>query len=129
HHLTRVVRPTPIACLSREHSLPRTFITLAAISLGVLCGCRNSPSPQMNSPANAQANSSANAQPTNQPSNQVHTPAPSLSGAIANLSIYPVPNNTKDLALTVFLSVGNTGSATVARNWKLDVTTPRSEEH
>jgi len=46
-----------------------------------------------------------------------------LSGDIANLSIYPVPNNTKNLALTVFMSVKNVGAPSVAQNWKLVLAT------
>ena len=113
------VRATPSRWL--EHSLSKNFITLAAIFLLFLCGCRNSPAP----PA---TNSSASAQPTSQPSNEVRLPDPSLSGEIANLSIYPVPNNTKNVALTIFMSVGNTGSATLAQNWRLIVTTPGRED-
>ena len=55
-------------------------------------------------------------------------PDPSLSGRIANLSIYPVPNNTKNVALTVFMSVKNVGSPTVAQNWKLVVAKSGREE-
>ena len=87
-----------------------------AISVGILCGCRNTAAPVTSSSATAQP---TNTQSNESPSKQIPLTPPFLSGDIANLSIYPVPNNSRNVALTVFMSVKNVGSPTVAQNWKL----------
>lgn len=100
----------------RRTRLARTLIIVLAITVAILSGCRNTAAPVTNSSATAQPTNTRSNEP---PSNQIPLTPPFLSGNIANLSIYPVPNNTRNVALTVFISVKNVGSPTVAKNWKL----------
>lgn len=91
----------------------------------MICGCRNTPAPVTNSSATPQPTT---ARSNESPANQIPLSPPSLSGDIANLSIYPVPNNARNVALTVFMSVKNVGSPTTAQNWKLVLATSGREE-
>jgi hypothetical protein len=56
------------------------------------------------------------------------TPRPLLAGRIDNVSLYPVPNNASDLAISLVVSVTNAGEPTVAQNWKLEVNSPGGQE-
>ncbi len=51
-----------------------------------------------------------------------------MSGKIENLSLYPVPNNPQNLAISVVVSVSNSGPATNALDWTLAVNTPGSRD-
>lgn len=83
-----------------------------------LAGCQSSRRPETNlaNPGQAQTNSDAPKQPAAE--------KPSFSGTIDNLSIYPVPNNREDLAVTVVVSVSNSGAPDNAKDWTLAVNTP-----
>jgi len=56
------------------------------------------------------------------------TPRPLLAGRIDNVSLYPVPNNASDLAISLVVSVTNAGEPAVAQNWKLEVNSPGGQE-
>src|SRR4051794_4340205 len=64
------------------------------------------------------------AQTTGDAAKQSATEKPSLSGNIDNLSIYPVPNNRENLAISVVVSVSNAGAPGNAKDWTLAVNTP-----
>src|ERR1051325_6295269 len=49
---------------------------------------------------------------------------PLLEGKIEHVSLYPVPNHREDLAISLVVSVGNSGSPSVARGWSLAVNSP-----
>jgi hypothetical protein len=68
---------------------------------------------------------STNSASSTAPSLSSPTPTnPSLAGLIRNVSIYPVPNNRKDLAITMVVSLKNEGSTTTAKDWTLEVSGP-----
>jgi hypothetical protein len=92
----------------------RTFIVLA-FSIG-LAGCQSGRTPEPSSPSPAQTTSEAPKQPA--------VEKLSLSGTIDSLSIYPVPNNRENLAVTLVVSVKNSGAPDNANDWTLAVNTP-----
>ena len=83
-----------------------------------LAGCQSNRTPETNSanPGPAQTNGNA--------ANQPAAEKPSLSGTIDNLSIYPVPNNRENLAITLVISVSNSGAPDNANDYTLAVNTP-----
>jgi hypothetical protein len=91
----------------------RSFVFLALLILG-LAGCQTSENPK-SEPA-----TQMNAEVVR----QVSPEKPSLSGEIENLSLYPVPNNRRNLAISLVISVRNTGSPSIAQDWALSVTAP-----
>ena len=56
------------------------------------------------------------------------TARPLLAGRIDNVSLYRVPNNASDLAISLVVSVTNAGEPGVAQNWKLEVNSPGGQE-
>lgn len=93
--------------------------TLVVISLLIsLAGCQSSRTPETNSanPSPAQTNSQTAQPPAAE--------KPSLSGTIGNLSIYPVPNNRENLAISLVVSVSNSGVPDNAKDWTLALNTP-----
>src|SRR4030095_10538547 len=46
---------------------------------------------------------------------------PSFEGRIQHVSMYPVPNHREDLAVTLVVIVSNSGSASGAEGWHLEV--------
>ncbi len=101
---------------SRTFSL-HCFLWLALTSL-VLAGCKNGPAPQTNSspPANTATATPATVEKR------------ALSGKVDSVSLYPVPNNPQNLAISVVVSVSNSGPATHAVEWTLAVNTPGSRD-
>jgi hypothetical protein len=59
--------------------------------------------------------------PTSTPSNEVRS---KFSAKIENVSLYPVPSNSRDLAISVVVTVSNSGGAGVAQGWALSVNCP-----
>src|SRR5215510_11358272 len=49
---------------------------------------------------------------------------PSFEGQIERVSLYPVPNRREDLAVTLVVSLRNSGAPSVAQGWKLEVNSP-----
>ena len=45
----------------------------------------------------------------------------SFKAVIENVSMYPVPNNRQDLAVTLVVSITNSGQPTIAKGWSLEV--------
>lgn len=86
---------------------------LALVSLS--CRTTTTP-PETNSASPAPANTGAAKPPD--------VEKPSLSGQIENLSLYPVPNNRANLAVSLVVSVSNTGASSNAQDWTLAVNTP-----
>jgi hypothetical protein len=93
----------------------RPFIVLALLTV-VCAGCQTSRTPETNSASTAPANTEA--------AKQTAVEKPSLSGKIENISLYPVPNNRANLAVSLVVSVSNTGTSSNAQDWTLAVKTP-----
>ena len=89
------------------------IITMAALAL-VLGACRTTRPPELKPeiPTNTQKDSNSVGE------------KPLLTGLIEHVSIYPVPNRREDLAISLVVSVVNTGSPTTAQSWRLEVTSP-----
>ena len=91
-----------------------TFVVLTALALG---GCRpTSQTPETKSQPAVQTNTET--------TRQVAAEKPSLSAQIENLSLYPVPNNRKNLAISLVVTVRNAGSPATAEGWTLTVNSP-----
>lgn len=59
--------------------------------------------------------------PTPQPEAQPSVPVASFKAIIENVSMYPVPNNRQDLAITLVVSITNSGQPSIAKGWSLEV--------
>lgn len=94
-------------------SSSRSFVILAPLILG-LAGCQTSEKPKSETAPQTNA----------EVVRQVSPEKPSLSGEIENLSLYPVPNTRRSLAISLVVSVRNTGSPTIAQDWTMSVTAP-----
>ena len=101
---------------------PEKFLTarlpfcLALATLLLLFGaCRSDQRPP-------QTGSASNTKTRDQPA---ATPEkPSFEGQIERVSLYPVPNRREDLAVTLVVSLRNSGAPSVAQGWKLEVNSP-----
>jgi hypothetical protein len=94
----------------------RSLIIVPAVLALVLGGCRTSQPLEVKTDP---------ALPTNsQPDSKTVTEKPSLTGRIENVSMYPVPNRPKDLAVSLVVSITNTGSPTTAQGWNLEINSP-----
>jgi len=94
----------------------RPLIIVPAFLALVLGGCRTSQPPELKTEP---------ALPTNsQPDSRPAIEKPSLTGRIDNVSMYTVPNSPKDLAISLVVSIANTGSPTTAQGWNLEVSSP-----
>lgn len=91
------------------------MIVLALLAL-VLGGCRTSQPLEVKTGTALQTNS--------QPDSKVVIEKPSLTGRIDNVSMYPVPNRPEDLAVSLVVSITNSGSPTTAQGWNLEVDSP-----
>ena len=65
-------------------------------------------------------------QPTTSDQNKQGSEKSSLSGLIKNVSLYPVPDHRGDLAISLVVSVRNSGAADRAEGWTLEVNSPSS---
>jgi hypothetical protein len=68
--------------------------------------------------------SSTSAAPANSESRPAPAERPSLVARIDNVSMYPVPNHREDLAVSLVVAVGNSGTPSVVQDWSLEVTGP-----
>jgi hypothetical protein len=93
--------------------------------LGVICltlvvglyGCRNTQ--QTNRIATrAVPQSSAHVE------TKAAVPAASFKAVIENVSLYPVPSNRQDLAVSLVVSMNNSGEASTAKAWTLEIDSP-----
>lgn len=87
-------------------------LTFGMFALVVLAGCQTRRAPETNSGTPAPSGGAT-------PSTAVEKPA--LSAEILNMSLYPVPNNRQDLAVSIVVSVRNNGAPTNAQGWALSV--------
>jgi hypothetical protein len=92
---------------------------LVVMSAMLISGCRSS-APQAVSPSTSRVPSakvdhvaSSGATPTGE--------KPALSAQIQSVSMYPVPNRREDLAVSLVVSVKNSGVASIANRWNLEV--------
>jgi hypothetical protein len=100
-------------------NLPRVsrplMIVLAVLAL-VLSGCRTSQPLEVKTDPALQTNS--------QPDSGVVIEKTSLTGRIDNVSMYPVPNSPEDLALSLVVSITNTGAPSTTQGWNLELNSP-----
>ena len=61
---------------------------------------------------------------SNTPSAVQPVARPLLSGVIKNVSMYPVPGQPDNLAISLVVSVENVGTDSVAKGWGLEVSSP-----
>ena len=62
-----------------------------------------------------------NSSPTPQAETQPSVPRASFKAVIENVSMYPVPNNRQDLAITLIVSMTNSGEPSIVKGWSLEV--------
>jgi hypothetical protein len=93
------------------------MIVLAVLAL-FLGGCRTSQPAEVRTdpalPTNSEPNSNS----------KVVIEKTSLTGRIDNVSMYPVPNSPEDLALSLVVSITNTGAPTTTQGWNLELNSP-----
>jgi hypothetical protein len=93
----------------------RPFIIMAALLS--LTACRTTRPPEIRLDPAATTNTPTDSKPI--------VEKPLLAGLIEHVSMYPVPNRPADLAVSLVVSVGNTGSPSTAQGWSLEVTSPK----
>jgi hypothetical protein len=55
---------------------------------------------------------------------KVAVPTASFKAVIENVSLYPVPNNRQDLAVSLVVSMNNSGEPSTAKAWTLEIDSP-----
>ena len=100
--------------LSNCSSVSRTLILGLMVSASLLGGCRTS--------QRQDTSTAPTAQTKTEPDSRVAVERPLLAGRIESMSLYPVPNHREDLAVSLVVSVGNTGSPSTVQGWNLEVT-------
>jgi len=93
-------------------NLTRTTLRLLILCLGLLLFQSCQPSQQ------GASNSST-------PSATQPVARPLFSGVIKNVSMYPVPGQPDNLAITLVVSVENVGADSLANGWSLEVSSPK----
>ena len=88
-----------------------SLIVLAVFGLA-LAGCRTSQPSEVKTAPALQTNSQPDAKVVEKPS---------LVGHIENVSMYPVPNRSEDLAVSLVVSITNAGAPSTAQGWSLEV--------
>jgi hypothetical protein len=92
------------------------YAFVLALSLLFVCGCRKVP---QNAPSGTPATQSQST-----PSSKPNAEKPSFEGQIEHVSLYPVPNRREDLAVTLIVSVSNSGSPSALEGWELEINSP-----
>ncbi len=87
---------------------------------GLIIGCSQK-QPTTSNSANNQAASGSSKVKTDE---NATAKAPSFRGLIKNVSLYGVPGRSNDLAVTLVVTVANSGSPSVLTDWKLEVNSP-----
>ena len=82
--------------------------------------CRETNAPNNKSETAAQTNAAPSAN-NSTPAAERTPERPSLLCAVQDLSLYPVPNNPENLAVSLVVSVRNSGAPTMVQDWKLDI--------
>jgi len=72
----------------------------------------------------AQTNAGPTSQTETRPEAIVVPEKPAFEGQIEHVSMYPVPNRREDLAVSLVVTVRNSGLASVAQDWNLEVSSP-----
>src|SRR5215510_743628 len=93
------------------------FSLALATSLLLFSACRTDQRPP-------QAGSASNTNTQDQAPAAATPEKPSFEGQIERVSLYPVPNRREDLAVTLVVSLRNSGAPSVAQGWKLEVNSP-----
>lgn len=93
------------------------FSLAVAAMLLFLSACRTGQQP-------AQTGSASNTKSQEKAPAAATAEKPSFEGEIEHVSLYPVPNRREDLAVTLVVSVRNSGAPSVAQGWKLEVNSP-----
>lgn len=96
----------------------RAAIVIAFLLAAAGCRATKAPSNKSESAAQATADSVAN---NSTPASQSSPERPSVLCAVRDLSLYPVPNNPENLAVSLIVSVRNSGAPTMLQDWKLDI--------
>ena len=91
-------------------------LLLAGVLSLLLSACRSTETPQPNSQSQTPSSSQSNIA-----GNEIR---PKLAAKIENVSLYPVPNNNKDLAVSVVVTVTNSGVPGSAQDWTLALNSP-----
>jgi hypothetical protein len=94
----------------------RLSLTVLAVVALALAGCRTSQPPEVKTNPAVQTNK--------QPDARAVAEKPSLAGRIENVSMYPVPNRSEDLAVSLVVSITNAGPPSTAQGWILEVSSP-----
>jgi len=89
----------------------------------IAAGCRGTTVPKNDSEPAAQTNAATSATKST-PAPEPTPERPSLSCAVQDLSLYPVPNNRENLAVSLVVSVHNSGAPTMVQDWKLAIQSP-----
>jgi|GEM_PF-2155984 len=91
------------------------IVAMAALTL-VLGGCRTNRPAELRPESVVPTNTKTDSEP--------EAEKPDLGGLIEHVSMYPVPNQKDDLAVSVVVTVRNSGLASTSHNWTLEVTSP-----
>jgi len=91
-------------------------LILGLVVSSLLCGCRTSQRHDIPTAPTIQTKT--------EPDSRVAVERPLLTGLIEGVSMYPVPNHPEDSAVSLTVSVGNTGSPSTVRGWNLEVNSP-----
>lgn len=94
----------------------RPLILGLVVSASIFCGCRTGQRPD--------SQTAPTVQTSTEPAPQAAVERPFLAGLIESVSMYPVPNRGEDLAVSLIVSVGNTGSPSTVQGWNLEVNSP-----
>jgi hypothetical protein len=72
------------------------------------------------------ASTNTTPQPTPSPQNKPVAEKSALAGLIKNVSLYPVPGRRGDLAISLIVSIHNSGRPDRVERWSLEVSSPSS---
>jgi hypothetical protein len=92
---------------------------LIALIVILISACRSTP-PEPVSPSTSPI-ASDNPKPVASASTTPTIEKAALSAQIQSVSMYPVPNRRADLAVSLVVSVTNSGAASIANRWNLEV--------
>jgi hypothetical protein len=79
-------------------------------------GCRSAQTNETTTRAVPQSNQQADP--------KASVPRSSFKAVIENVSLYPAPNNRQDLAVSLVVSINNSGEASTAKGWTLEIDSP-----
>jgi hypothetical protein len=107
--------------LGKLPAISRRLLLVPILSMMVLAGaCRKSPPSETKIDPTAPAKTESNSKVVEQPAAE----RPLFAGRIENVSMYPVPNQRENLAISLVVSVNNAGTSSIAQGWNLEVSSP-----